>query len=119
MRHKKLKWSIVIWLCLGLNGLQAQNTMFVNERSGTQMPFTFTSINKLTFASGNMTVNKKDGSTSIYALTDIRYLNFGITTAIAEIRGDENNDMLLFPSPATDQLNIRYESKNTGNVQYG
>jgi hypothetical protein len=117
MRHKKLKWSAVIWLCLGLAGLQAQNTMFVNERSGTQTPYAFTSINKLTFASDNMTVNKKDGSTSIYALTDIRYLNFGITTAIAEISGEKGNDILLFPSPVKDQLHIRYESKTTGNVQ--
>lgn len=87
------------------------------RKIGYSTPHAFTSINKLTFDSGNMTVNKKDGSTSIYVLTDIRYLNSGITTDIAEISGDENNDILLYPSPVTDQLPIRHESKTTGNVQ--
>ena len=112
MRHKNLKWSVFFCLCFGLTGIQAQNTMFVNEKSGDQTPFTFTSISKLTFTAGNMTVNKKDGSTSAYALTNIRYLNFGNSTAIVEIVSEKSN-MLLFPNPVLDQLRIRYESVTT------
>lgn len=91
--------------------------MFVNDKSGNQTPFDFTSINKLTFTTGNMTINKKDGNSSTYALTDIRYLNFGNTTAIVEITAEKSINILLFPNPVWEQLHIQYESVKTENLQ--
>ncbi len=117
MKHKKMNWGIVFLFSFCLTGLQAQNTMFVNERSGTQTPFTFTSIKKLTFATGNLTVNKINGSTSAYALTNIRNLNFGSIAAIVDVNNEESLFMFLFPNPVTDQLHIRYYSATSGNVE--
>ena len=117
MRDKKLLWSALLCLHFGLAGMQAQNTMFVFEKSGNQTPFAFTSINKLTFTAGNLTVSEKNGSTNTYALTNIRYLNFGNSTAIVEIDGKKSSNMLLFPNPVLDQLHIRYESITTGKLQ--
>jgi len=118
MRQKSIKWCSIICLCLVLSGLQAQNTMFINEKSGAQTSLAFTNIDKLTFTAGSMTVNKKDGSTGVYALNNIRYLNFGYTTGIHGVLDLRNNELLLFPNPVKDQLHIQYKSETTGDVQF-
>ena len=75
MRQKRLKLSAVFLLGLGLTGLQAQ-TMYVKEKSGTQTAYTLSSLRKMTFSGGNATVQKSDNSTGVYALSQLRCLNF-------------------------------------------
>ena len=118
MRQKKVKLSAILLLGLGLAGTQAQSTLYVNTHSGTQTPFTLSSIKKLTFESGSMTVNKTSGSIDSYLLTDMRYLNFtDLTTGVSLTDKAESSDMLLYPNPVIDQLQINYESLKIENVQ--
>lgn len=115
------KRNFALWLILGisLTSLQAQNVLFVKEKSGVQTPYTLTNIEKLTFASGNITVNKKDGATNTYALSSIRYLNFGndVKTSISPIGNEGNNTLILFPNPVIDQLHVQYVSSMSKKVQ--
>ena len=85
MRHNMLKISAVILLGLGLTGLQAQ-TMYVNESSGTQTAYTLSNIQKMSFSSGNLTVTKTDNSSGVYALINLRYLNFSDVST--DLQGD-------------------------------
>jgi hypothetical protein len=101
-----------------ITGLQAQSTLYVKEKSGTQTPFELDGIRKLTFPAGNITVNKTDGNMSIYELSDIRYLSFSdFTTDVKIIARQESSNLTLFPNPVIDQLLISYESLKAGNVQ--
>ena len=118
MRHKKLKLSAILLLGLGLTGIQAQSTLYVKEHSGIQTPYTLSSIRKLTFPTGNITVNKTNGSTSTFALSNIRYLNFiDLTTNVSQVGIQESSNIILYPNPVIDQLQISYESIKAGNVQ--
>lgn len=118
MRHKKLKLCVILLLGIAMSYLHAQNTLNLKEKSGTLTSFALNNINRLTFASGNMTINKKDGTTSEFALTGIRYLNFSNSTSNEEIRSEENSNLILYPNPAKDQLSVRYESTSSEEVQF-
>ena len=117
MKQLKVKWIIVFLVAAGLSGLGAQTAMNMKDKSGTQTSFVLSDLNKLTFASGNLTVNKKDGSSADFALTNVLNLNFSeITTAIVDLKGDEQSNMLLYPNPVVNNLQIRYESSTEENV---
>lgn len=106
MRHKKLKLSILLLLGLGLTGLQAQ-TMYVKERSGTQTAYTLSNIQKLSFSSGNLIVTKTDHSSGVYALSNLRYLNFSdVSTDLQENLPVQNQMLKVYPNPVGDILNI-------------
>ena len=106
MRHKRLKLSAVLLLGLGLTGLQAQ-TMYVKESSGTQTAYTFSTIQKMSFSSGNLTVTKTDNSSGVYALSDLRYLNFSnITTDLQEDLSVQSQMLKVYPNPVSNILKI-------------
>lgn len=112
MRHKRLKLSAVLLLGLGLTGLQAQ-TMYVKESSGTQTAYTLSNIQKMSFSSGNLTVTKTDNSSGVFALSDLRYLNFSdITTDLQEDLSvfAQNDTMYIMKSGAiAGQYNVNTE----------
>jgi hypothetical protein len=107
MRHKRLKLSAALLLGLGLAGLQAQ-TMYVKQISGTQTPYTLSSVQKMTFSEGNITIQKTDNSKGEYALSALRYLNFtSLTVGIAEPPMHfVNANLFTYPNPVTDVLKI-------------
>lgn len=117
-QHKKVFLSVLLLFSIGLTGLYAQNKLYVKEKAGTQTSFTINNVRKLTFASGNMMVNKTDKSTSAYALSNTRYLSFrDFTTDVPQISLQESSNLILFPNPVTDQLQISYETMSEGTVQ--
>ena len=115
MRHKRLKLSAVLLLGLGLTGLQAQ-TMYVKESSGTQTAYTLSNIQKMSFSSGNLTVTKTDNSSGVFALSDLRYLNFSditdITTDLQEDLSVKSQQLKVYPNPVGDILNINLTGKS-------
>lgn len=114
MRYKRLILSAVLLLGLGLTGLQAQ-TMYVKESSGTQTAYTLRSVQKMTFSSGNVTVQKKDNSTAVYALSDLRYLNFqDLITGLEQPVQQGAFNLIIYPNPVADVLNIDLTGVTTG-----
>lgn len=105
MRHKRLKLSAVLLLGLGLTGLQAQ-TMYVKESSGTQTAYTLSNIQKMSFSSGNLTVTKTDNSSGVFALSDLRYLNFSDGSGLQEDLSVQSKMLKVYPNPVGDILNI-------------
>ncbi len=111
MRHKKLQLSALLLLGLGLTGLQAQ-TMYVKQSSGTQTAYALSNVRKMTFASGNVTVQKTDNTTGVYALSGMKYLSFiDFTTGINEPQMAAGNTLLTYPSPVADMLTIDLTGK--------
>ena len=112
MRHKRLKLSAVLLLGLGLTGLQAQ-TMYVKESSGTQTAYALSNIQKMSFSSGNLTVTKTDNSSGIYALSDLRYLNFSdVSAGLQEDLSVQSKMLKVYPNPVGDILNINLTGKS-------
>lgn len=114
MIHKKIILSAIFSFVIGLIGLKAQNAIYINEKSGTKTTIVLSSIRKLTFPSGKIEVLKNDGNTSDYMLSNIQFLNFtDLTTSVSSIA---DNKIMVYPNPASDWLQIRYESKNPEKV---
>ena len=106
MRHKRLKLSAVLLLGLGLTGLQAQ-TMYVKESSGTETAYTLSTIQKMSFSSGNLTITKTDNSSGVYALSYLRYLNFSdISTDLQEDLSVQSQMLKVYPNPVSNILKI-------------
>lgn len=119
MLQKKLKLSVVLLLGIAITGLQAQ-TLFVLNKFGTQTGLELNYIRKLSFADGNLTVTKIDGVTEIYDISNIRYMSFidyvtGFGISEQKLRPD--NDILLYPNPVEDNVQITYESIKPGSMQ--
>jgi hypothetical protein len=106
MKHKKLKTCAVLLLGLGLQATQAQIALIVKQKVGSTTSFNLSTLKSLTFAGSNVTVNKKDASTSSFVRSNVQYMNFGVNTDIAPINRAENSKLTLFPNPAIDVLNI-------------
>ncbi len=107
MKHiKQFLLVFFLWGCT-LSLLQAQN-MYVLETNATQTAYAIGDIRSLTFTPGHVLVNETAGNTNTYALSDVRYINFDITT-LAEKHELQACNFSLFPNPVNDYLNIKYQ----------
>jgi len=95
---------------------QLQTALVVNEKSGAKSSFPLTNLSKLTFNSGNVIINKKDGNINGFVMSNVRYFDFSGTTSLSQINSMTNN-MVLYPNPVRDMLQVRYESGSDENVQ--
>ena len=63
------------------------------------------SIQNIILTSGNMTINKKIGGSSVYSLLNIRKINF--TSVLTEINTPQlDSKVILYPSIVQEVLNI-------------
>ena len=119
MRNKILKIATALVLSICFMYANAQNTMFVKEKTGVQTPNAIADIKKLTFAAGNMIVSKENGNTTAYAIANLRFLNFGNNTytIIPKVGIEGSSTIKLYPNPVFDQLHIQYESVIPEDIQ--
>ncbi len=112
MKSKLLKVKVYVSLLLSISVVwsYAQNTLYVNNKSGTKTQFTLSGIKTLTFESGNINLHNKDGSVLTYALTNILYLSFGNTTVLDEISRDNICKTTLYPNPARETIQVQFTS---------
>ena len=117
MKQKKASWIFVFLFAIGVTGMRGQTSLQVKDISGTQTSYVLSSIRKLTFATGNMTVSGTDGSTHNFALANVRNMNFSNLTSVAEVDKDADGSLTIYPNPVKDLLRIHYVSTSVENVQ--
>jgi hypothetical protein len=116
MIYKKVK--LIFLFLLSFTGVYAQSALFLMESSRAQTPIPLDNIRKLTFTSGNMTINKTNGNSSNHKLGDLQYLSFiDHTSFVSQKMRGENNYLTVYPNPVVDQLQIRFESTISETVQ--
>lgn len=113
------KLAIIFFALCPLIIVQAQSALFVKEKVGTNTAFNLSKIKSLTFVGVNVTVNKKDASTSSFIRTDVQYINFGVnySTNIAPIKVESDRSLTLYPNPSHDVLNIELSNPNSQAAQ--
>lgn len=105
MSHKRLLLIAILLSEIGLTGLQAQ-TMYVKQTNGSQTAYAMSNIKKLTFSSGNVTVQKTDNSTGVYLLGGLQYLSF-IDYGVGISEMSLTNALLqIYPNPVNNLLNV-------------
>ncbi len=118
MRRKKTKWLVALLTTIAASSgaLQAQNSLNIHEKSSAKISFSISNVQKMTFAGGNMTVSKKDASTSVYALTNLAYMDFNslVTSSLTPFT---ESKLALYPNPTQDVLNIEIANASLQTVQ--
>ena len=115
MKRKNGSWMLFLLIAIGITGVQAQTSLNVQTKSGKLTSFELKSINSLIFISGILSVNKTDGSILDFVMKDVRNLNFATITSMSDTPAESRN-MLLYPNPVNDHLQIRYKSMSVENI---
>lgn len=118
IQKKKRNWCAMFLLGLNLISLNAQNTLWVNGKSNTHSSFLLNAISKIVFNTDNLSINKKDGSSDVFALANIRNLNFSNTTtlSVSDTKQENNNCLKLYPNPVVNQLHFQFTPSLTENT---
>jgi len=104
---KRFTISALLMLGIGVLTIQAQNSLFVKEKNGTQTNTTLNEIRKLSFHSGNLVVTKTNSTTQSIPLSGVRILSFkNYSTNISSEFSKENTILSLYPNPSSDILTI-------------
>jgi hypothetical protein len=103
----------MLLFCIAFSGLQAQNSLFIEFKTGKDSVFQIKTLRSLSFLSGNLMLKKTDGSINSYLYTSFSKLFFDSKVIVGVIE-NEVNKLSIFPSPATNQLNIQYWSAGIG-----
>ncbi len=118
MKYKKLKLCALLVSGFGLTSVHAQ-TMYVKESGGNQTAFTLSNVRKMTFGNGNVTVQKKDNTTGVFALSGIQKLYFDYLLTSVEEQNTQASvtNLITYPNPVSDVINIDLtEEKNNGTI---
>jgi len=117
MELKKVKWILLVQFAFGLSVLCAQTSLNIKEKSGTSTHYVLTDLTKLNFSPGSMTVSMKNGNCAVFCLINIREINFRNVTSIDEINRNLKRNLILYPNPVKDQLQVLFNSTADESVQ--
>lgn len=93
----------------------AQN-LIIRLTDGTESSQALTQVQKLTFPDGNLLVSLKNNTTETFALAGVQKVYFGTQTATVDYTEAGTSKLLLFPNPATSEINIKNLPEGTGTV---
>ena len=109
---KSIYSSVIITLLLLFVApeIQSQN-LNVNKISGEHSSMELSTIQKLTFTDGDLNVIRKSESPMDFQLNEIRHLTFsGLSSGTEMLMDHQQNNLVVFPNPATNKLNFRISS---------
>jgi len=105
--QQKLFIIFLLILSIGTTKTLHAQIMQVKERNGTQTSYHLSTIRKMSFSSGNLTVTKSDNNSVVYALNAMSYLNYSnIPIGIYEPFSEQAQLIFAYPNPARDMLYI-------------
>lgn len=111
MRCKILIIGFLSLLGSGLSGVLAQ-TMYLVNNEGIKTSYLLSDIQKITFFSDSITINSNTGSSEIYALNGIQYLNFNdFFTSILPLSDKRKGNFYIYPNPVTDAFYFQIQSE--------
>jgi len=106
LKAKILGVAILFTFAFSLSSVTAQ-TIYVNKSIGTQTVYTLNDLRKITFSSGNVTVQKADNTTEAYVLSELRYVSFkDFSTGFEKQKQISICSLISYPNPVSDVLNI-------------
>ncbi|HEY6914270.1 MAG TPA: T9SS type A sorting domain-containing protein [Paludibacter sp.] len=106
MKNSYLYVGLLLIACSGLmSGVAAQNSLILKLNNGTGTGIPLSSLNKITFSSGNMIVGKIDAGSDTYLLSDIQKMTFGLFSGVEEITADKTLPV-VYPNPASTYIRL-------------
>ena len=111
MRHKKLKFSVVLFLGLGLTGLQAQES--VNTAGGNASG----SGGSVSYSVGQVFYTTNTGTNGSVAQGVQQPYEISVVTAIEQAKCI-NLSVSVYPNPTTDYLTLSIGEFDISNLSY-
>ncbi len=111
MGDKKLKFSTVLFLCIGLSGLHAQNAVPASggDASGTGGSASYT-VGQIVYTTNtNSNGSVAEGIQQPYEISVVGSVEKALDIA-AEI--------MVYPNPATDFIKLKIENRDMQNIRY-
>ena len=105
MLNSKLKFLIALLFSLSFTRISAQ-ILHLNEKDGVKNSFEIKKIRKLTFDIGNISIQNKDNSISLYELNRISYINFENKITQIDVDNLSENTINIYPNPVNNVFNI-------------
>ena len=86
MKKSFLIVGLLLVVCfITINRVSCQNNLIFALNTGTSKGILLTNLNKITFSSGSLIVQKTDSTTERFMLTDIQKMTFGIISGISDV----------------------------------
>ena len=105
MKRKSISLSVLL-LFAGIGATLAQN-LVIRFTDGTENAELLSSLQKLSFADGNLVLTYKSGSTGEFALPAVQKLYFGMQTSVPETALPDENKMYVYPNPAEQEIHLK------------
>jgi len=119
MKYQNIKFVFFLVVAINFSPIKnyAQTSLYIKEKSGNQTSILLDKIEKLTFSSGNIIVNKYTGNDNIVVLNNVRYLSFfDFSLNIEELLKKNKNNLIIIPNPVIDEFRIFYQSNEIESV---
>jgi hypothetical protein len=115
-RYKKLVFSCLLFFCIAVKGLHAQNIYFQFSNSSFSQ-YLLSDIRKITFTVSDMNLNMADGSLVSLPLNKISNFNYkGFTGNTGITSLTKGSNISVYPNPSKGTLTINYNAPASGNV---
>ena len=96
-------------------GLSAQNLIVTLTNSNTES-FPVSDIQSIKFGASDMILNESNGTISTWSIDDIDNYAFEGSANINEEFNVVNDNLTIFPNPASKKVNIEYSTNFTGRI---
>jgi hypothetical protein len=111
MRNKKLKFCTVLWLFIGLTGLQAQNTISASGGNASG------SGGSVSYTIGQIVYTTNTGTNGSAAQGVQQPFEISVVTGIEEAL-DISLEIMVYPNPATDFVKLKIKNYEVKNLRY-
>jgi hypothetical protein len=114
---KKIYTALFLAIVPSIARLQAQNTLYVKATNGTNNSYAVSNVRKVTYPSADSMKIETNQGTTTYSFNNVNYFSF-ITTSIGiQQNAIQQGDLLFFPNPVNDKIQISYQSEASGVLQ--
>ncbi|SMO78020.1 Por secretion system C-terminal sorting domain-containing protein [Saccharicrinis carchari] len=111
-----LKTFIFLILTFGSFTLNAQVELVVKQKDNQKFSLEIAKIRKLTFTEQALLLHPKTGVVQNYGLNDLSKLFFSNNPTAVRPTTTLFEQLEVFPTPASEYINITYKTKNNENV---
>ena len=120
MLLKRLTPFIVVLFIVCAGKLQGQS-LYVNEKDGTQSSYSLESIAKIRFVPGKLIVSQKNSIEIVYTFSTLQYLSFrDFSSGLIREGVDSNLFVNLYPNPVFSKLILDFYDQiiSKGSIQF-
>lgn len=115
MKRKLLFVLLLLLLAEWPNKLSAQS-LTVRLNDGSENQELLASVQKLSFADGNLVLSFKTGANNSFPLQEIQKVYFGTQTGLTEILPQHTDKLYIYPNPATQEIMLTHIPAGTSLV---